>query len=209
MAIQNPRTDTELRAIASALLAGHGAAPAWLQGELAVAPAPRQAVKADPDAYRGHMMAALSFGGLVVAFLCCVDVFGEVQFAAPVAVVREAEADPDALEAIAMVQDWTAAGDEKPVLRRLASVALNPSFPRAWSAEKTEGDSYLVIYRAPAGLPVYAFEVSLESEAVQATPEAVERLTALRMAETSAQDALAARVLATAEAEQALVARAP
>jgi hypothetical protein len=208
MAIQTRRTETELRAIASALLAGGGAAPAWLQTELAFPPARRAAVKADPDAYRGHMAAALSFGGLILAFICCVDLFGEVRFAAPVAAVREAAVDQDALEAIAMVQDWTAAGDEKPVLRRLAGVARNPAYPRAWSAEKTEGDSYLVIFRAPAGFPVYAFEVSLESEAVQATPEAVELLTAMRVAETSAQDALAARVLAAAEA-QPLVARAP
>jgi hypothetical protein len=208
MDIQTSRTDEELQAIVSALLACDGVAPEWLEIELACAPPARPAVKADPNAYRGHMAAALSFGGLVLAFLCCVDLFGEVRYAAPVAAVRAAAADPDALEAIAMVQDWTPAGDEKRVLQRLAAEARNPAYPRAWSAERTEGDSYLVIFRAPAGFPVYAFEVSLESEAVQATPEAVERLSTLRLAEVTAQDALAARVLATAET-QGVAARAP
>jgi len=208
MATQSTRTDAELQAIMSALLAGGGAAPRWLEAELAAAPAPRSAVKADPDAYRGHMAAALSFGGLVGGFLCCVNLIDDIQFAPAKAAVRAAAVDGDALEAIAMVQDWTPAGDEKSVLQRLAAEARNPSYPRAWSAEKTEGDSYLVIFRAPAGFPVYAFEVSLESEAVQASPEAVERLTTLRMAEATEREALAARVLANAET-QGVAARAP
>ena len=201
MATQSTRTDAELQAIMAALLAGGGAAPRWLEAELAAAPAPRPAVKTDPDAYRGHMAAALSFGGLVAGFLCCVNLIGDIQFAPPKAAARAAAVDQDGLEAIAMVQDWTPAGDEKPVLQRLAGEARNPSYPRAWSAERTDGDSYLVVFRAPAGFPVYAFEVSLESEAVQPTPEAVERLTSLRMAEAAARDALAARVLATAESQ--------
>jgi len=203
MAIQTQRSDAELRAIMSALLAGGGAAPRWLETELAREPSSRPPLMRDPDAYRGHMAAALSFGGLIGAFLCCVNLIGDVTFAPPKAAERAPTVDQDGLEAIAMVQDWIPAGDEKQVLQRLAAEARNPSNPLAWSADKADGDAYLVIFRAPAGFPVYAFEVSLESEAVQASPEAVERLTSLRLAEAAARDALAARVLATADSQVA------
>jgi len=139
------------------------------------------------------MFAALSVGALLLAFLGCVDLVGETRFAPPKREARAAPPDPDALEAIALVQDWHPAGDEKTVLGRLAGAVRNPAYERAWSAEKTEEDSYLVIFREPAGFPAYAFEVSLEAEAVQATPEAVERLTMLRVREeTETQDGLAA-----------------
>lgn len=187
------RGDIELAALARCLSLTRGAAPDWLRAELAFRPAVPKA-KADPDAYRGHMAVALSFGGLLAAFLCCVDLVGEVRFAVPNAAALPSAADPDALEAIALVQEWQAAGDEKPVLARLAGAVRNPAYPRAWSAEKTEEDAYLVIFREPAGTPVYAFEVDLESESVQATPEAVERLTMLRVREASeAQNILMAR----------------
>lgn len=189
-----PRNDLELQAIISALALCGGAAPKWLSGELAPTPTPFPKAKADPNAYRGHMAAALSFGGLLVAFLCCADYAGDVTFAPPKAVVHAPAADPDGLEAIAMVQDWQPAGDEKTVLHRLAAAVRNPAYPRAWSAEKTEDDAYLVIFREPAGYPVYAFEVNLESESVQATPEAVERLTMLRVREaTESGEMLVAR----------------
>ncbi len=194
IATQKSRTGLELAAIAQSLLLTHGAAPEWLRTELSKKDGstfPR--VKADPDAYRDHMTAALSFGGLLAAFLFCVELIGEVTFAAPKLAARPAAVDPDAQEAITLVQNWQLAGDEKPILGRLAEAVRNPAYPRAWSAEKTEEDSYLVIFREPAGTPVYAFEVNLESEAVQATPEAVERLTILRVREaTESQDSLVA-----------------
>ena len=191
---QASRTDVELQAIVSALTRSGGAAPKWLRAEMAPAPIPLRKLAADPNAYRWHMSAALSFGALLAAFLGCVDMIGEVRFAPPTVAARAAAVDTDALEAIALVQDWQPAGDEKPVLQRLAGAVRNPAYPRAWSAEKTEDGSYLVIFREPAGTPAYAFEVSLESDAVEATPEAVERLTMLRVREaTESPDSLMAR----------------
>lgn len=188
------RTDVELLAIVSALTRGGGAAPKWLRAEMAPAPIPLRRLADDPDAYRWHMSAALSFGALLAAFLGCVDVIGEVRFAPPKVAARAAAVDTDALEAIALVQDWLPAGDEKPVLQRLAGAVRNPAYPRAWSAEKTADGSYLVIFREPAGTPAYAFEVSLESDVVEATPEAVERLTMLRVREAmESPDSLMAR----------------
>jgi hypothetical protein len=133
------------------------------------------------EGYRWHMAAALSIGALLVAFLGCVELIGEIRFAPTKVAARPAPADPDALEAIALVQDSRLAGDEETVLGRLAVAVRNPAYPRAWSAERTDGDSYLIIFREPAGSPAYAFEVNLETEAVEATPEAVERLTMLRL----------------------------
>jgi hypothetical protein len=188
------RTDIELQALVAALTLTGGAAPKWLRAEMAPAPIPLRKLATEPDAYRWHMSAALSFGALLAAFLGCVDMIGEVRFAPPKIAARAAEVDTDALEAIALVQDWQAAGDEKPVLQRLAGAVRNPAYPRAWSAEKTEDGSYLVIFREPAGTPAYAFEVSLESDAVEATPEAVERLTMLRVREaTQSPDSLMAQ----------------
>ncbi len=190
---ETQRTDAELRAIAGALTATGGTVPRWLDAELA-SPLPRVSVAAGPDDYRRHMGAALSMGVLLLTFMACVETAGEFSFVRPKAATRVAAADPDGLEAIAMVQDWQPAGDEKPVLLRLAGAVRNPAYPRAWSAEKTDDDTYLVIFREPKGAAAYAFEVNLESEAVQATPEAVERLTMLRVRdEVETQDALAAR----------------
>ncbi len=187
------RTNVELEGIARSLLLSRGTAPKWLRAELAHAPALRRETKADPDRYRGHMAVALSVGGLLAAFLCCTGPLGDISFAPEKVAARAASVDPDAAEAIALVQEWRPAGDEKPVRSRLAGAVLNPSYSRAWSAEKTEEDSYLVIFREPAGTPAYAFEVHLESEAVEATPEAVERLTMLRVREaTESPDALVA-----------------
>jgi len=143
----------------------------------------RAFVRDEPE-YRRHMAAALSLGALLIAFLGCAD-FVQVDFAPPKPRPAVLAPNPDALEAIALVQDWQPAGDEKTVLGRLAGAVRNPAYPRAWSAERTDGDSYLVIFREPAGVPAYAFEVSLEAEMVQATPEAVELLTMLRVREAT------------------------
>lgn len=148
------------------------------------------------EGYRWHMAVALSVGALLAAFLGCAGLVEEVSVAPRRAAPRAAAPDPDALEAIALVQDSRLAGDEETVLGRLAGAVRNPAYPRAWSAEKTEGASFLVLFREPAGAPVYAFEVNLETEAVEATPEAVERLTMLRLR-------------AAAHAPENLVARAP
>lgn len=191
---ETPRTDLELQAIASAMVMCDGLAPKWLNDELGHEFFAAGASKPDPNAYRGHMCAALSFGGLLMAFLGCASLVEDISFAPVKIAARPAAVDSDGLEAIAMVQDWHAAGDEKAVLQRLAGAVRNPAYPRAWSAELTEGDSYLVIFREPAGTPAYAFEVNLESEAVEATPEAVERLTMLRVREsTESPDSLVAR----------------
>lgn len=132
-----------------------------------------------------RMAAILPFVSLLAAFLWCWDLTKEVRFIAPKPALRAPAVDLDAREAIALTQDWRLAGDDKPVAQRLAAAALNPYSARAWSAERTEEGSYLVIFREPAGTPVYAFEVSLETESVQATPEAVDRLTILRVREES------------------------
>lgn len=183
LAPEKPRSAVELAAIARSLALTRGSAPDWLRAEMSVR-TPARCAKPSPGDYRGHMAAALSMGGLLAAFLACVDLIGEVRYDAPrPAVPRFVEAESDGLEAIAMVQDWRPAGDEKPVLSRLAAVVRNPAYPRAWSAEKTEADSYLVIFREPAGTPAYAFEVNLEAGEVLPTPEAVERLTMLRVRE--------------------------
>ena len=128
-----------------------GDAPNWLRAELAPGFSPARRAEADPDAYRGHMAAALSVGGLLVAFLGCVELAGELKFAPEKSAPRAAAVDDDALVAIAMVQDGLPAGDDKPVLARLSAVSRNPTYPRAWSAEKTADDSYLVIFREHAG----------------------------------------------------------
>lgn len=148
-------------------------------------------VRDEPE-YRRHMFAALSFGALLLAFLGCAGLFEDLRFAPAKAAPRAAAPDPDGLEAIAMVQDWRPAGDEKTVLQRLAGAVRNPAYPRAWSAERTEADAFLVLFREPSGAS-YAFEVNLEAEDVQPTPEAVEALTMLRVREEAeSQGGLAA-----------------
>jgi len=192
-ALATRRSELELAAISRSLLLTRGSAPEWLRSELAFRMPPARA-KAAPDDYRWHMSVALSVGGLLAAFLISVELVGEIRFEGPKPAVTAASVDQDGLEAIALVQDWRPAGDEKPVLSRLAGTVRNPAYPRAWSAEKLEADSYLVIFREPAGSPAYAFEVSLETESIQATPEAVERLTMLRVREETAHgDSLVAQ----------------
>ena len=88
--------------------------------------------------------------------------------------------DPKADEALALVQHWRMAGDEKSLFERLGSVTAYPGGAPAWSAELTDGDSYLVMFREASGT-AYAFETNLKSKKVQPTPEAVERLTLIRV----------------------------
>lgn len=146
------------------------------------------------EGYRWHMAAALSVGALLAGFLGVADLAGEIRFAPEKRAARPAPVDPDAADAILLVQESRPAGDEATVLRRLAGAVRNPAYPRGWSAERTEEAHYLVIFREPAGVPAYAFEVDLESESVEPTPETVERLTMLRVREAAhAPDALVAR----------------
>lgn len=196
-----PRTEVELQAIALALRSCGGAAPKWLAGELD-APLALPPLRQDPDAYRWHMKAALSVGGLLLAFLCSVDFVAEVK-AAPQIVPRSSYVvDEDARDAVALVQQSTMAGDELPVLSRLGGVVRHADGRKAWSAEKTDEASYLVIYREPAGYPAYAFEVDLESGLVQPTPEAVDAVALLRVRAVEEQE----RVVAAQQSR--LVARA-
>jgi hypothetical protein len=196
-----PRTEVELLAISLALARTGGEAPAWLKDEMQ-AKLGLPAIPQDPDAYRWHMKAALSAGALLVAFIGAVDFVGEVK-AAPNAVARPVYVvDEDARDAISLVQQSTMAGDETPVLARLGGVLRNADGGKAWSAEKTDEDSYLVIYREPAGFPAYAFEVDLESGSVQPTPEAVDALALLRVRGIEEQE----RVVAAQQSR--LVARA-
>ncbi|UPT75576.1 MAG: hypothetical protein M0D55_07855 [Elusimicrobiota bacterium] len=176
-----PRTDVELLAIAQALSRTGGEAPAWLKSEmkqkLGLGPIPQ-----DPDAYRWHMKAALTTGALLLSFIGGVDFVAEVN-AAPHLVARPSYVvDEDARDAIFLVQGSVMAGDDSAVLARLGGVRRHADgAARAWSAEKTGDDSYLVIYREPAGVPAYAFEVNLETEAVAPTPEAADALAVMRV----------------------------
>ena len=197
-----PRTEVELLAISLALSRTGGEAPAWLQKEMQETLG-LPAIPQDPDAYRWHMKAALSAGALLIAFIGGVDFVSEVKAAAPNVVARPVYVvDEDAREAISLVQQSTMAGDETPVLARLGGVQRNADGSKAWSAEKTDEASYLVIYREPAGFPAYAFEVDLESGAVQPTPEAVDAIALLRLRGIEEQD----RVVAAQQSR--LVARA-
>lgn len=135
---------------------------------------------------RSLMGALLSVACLLAAFDLCVTMDAGAYASRPQATARAAApADPDAREAISLAQEWRLAGDELPVLERLRGVARNPGSVRAWSAEKTETDAYLVIFREPSG-GAYAFEVDLGTGRVLTTPEAVERLTEMRVREESA-----------------------
>ena len=96
------------------------------------------------------------------------------------AAVPDEGSGPDA-EALALVRKWRMAGDDNTLFERLGSVVEHPGGWRAWSAEKTDEDAYLVLFREVAGTPVYAFEVDLKSRSVQPSPETVDRLTMMRV----------------------------
>lgn len=179
------RTKLELEGLAAGLALSGGRAPDELGRELLAGRTP--GLELDAKALRSLLGASLSLACLLLSII--VSVTADVGALAPAprhASSRPAAPDSDAREAILLVQDWRAGGDEMPVLGRLGGVLRHPGGVRAWSAEKTDEGAYLVIYREAAGTPVYAFEVDLESEAVQATPEAVERLTLLRVRDEAA-----------------------
>lgn len=184
-----PRTDVEIMAIATALARTGGEAPAWLKSELASEGLSLPPIAADPDAYRWHMKAALTTGAILLSFIGGVDLVPEVG-AQPHLVARSSYViDEDARDAIALAQEANAAGDEETILSRLGGIRRHPDgSAKAWSAEKTEEDTYLVIYREPAGIPAYAFEVNLETEAVSPTPEAVDALALMRVRAAEEQE---------------------
>ncbi|MBI5247765.1 MAG: hypothetical protein HY923_11355 [Elusimicrobia bacterium] len=187
-----PRTEVELQAIAQALMTTRGAAPSWLSSELQT-PISLPPIAADPNAYRWHMKAALSMGALLLAFMASVDSIPEV-YAAPQIVARPVYiVDEDALDAIALTQESVMAGDEANVLKRLGGVVRHADGRKAWTAERTDGENYVVIFREPAGSPVYAFEVNLESGLVSPTPEAVDALVLMRVHDIEEQHLVAGR----------------
>lgn len=188
----NPRSDAEILAIAAALARTGGEAPAWLQNELqdkiGLPPIPL-----DPDAYRWHMKAALTAGAFLLGFIACADLVPDVG-AQPNLVARSTYVvDEDGRDAVAIVQQSMMAGDDENVLARLGGIRRHADgAAKAWSAEREDGGSYLVIYRAPAGAPAYAFEVNLETEEVSPTPEAVDALALLRVRAVEEQERLIA-----------------
>ncbi|MFI5350497.1 MAG: hypothetical protein ACHQ2Z_13195, partial [Elusimicrobiota bacterium] len=100
--------------------------------------------------------------------------------AAAEAAAPPAAVDPKAADALALVQHWRMAGDNRTLFERLGSVAQHPGGVPAWSVELTDEDSYLVMFREVSGT-AYAFETNMKTKTVQPTPEAVERLTLIRV----------------------------
>ena len=100
--------------------------------------------------------------------------------AATEAAAPPAAVDPKAADALALVQHWRMAGDNRTLFERLGSVAQHPGGVPAWSVEMTDEDSYLVMFREVSGT-AYAFETNMKTKTVQPTPEAVERLTLIRV----------------------------
>lgn len=189
---ETPRTEAELQAIFAALSASRGEAPSWLSSELQT-PISLPPIAADPDAYRWHMKAALSAGALLLAFMASADSIPDV-YAAPQIVARPVYiVDEDALDAIALTQESAMAGDEAAVLKRLNGITRHADGRKAWSAERTGADTFLVVYREPASYPAYAFEVNLESGLVSPTPEAVDALVLMRVREIEEQNLVAGR----------------
>ena len=176
-----PRTEVELYALMLAMERTRGAVPAWLARELEAPADPF--TTPSPQARRSQAAFAAC-----LASLCCAVWLGATLEAgaapAPRLVFHPAPIDWDAKDAIGLAQDFRLAGDDDTVLSRLGGVTRHAE-GRAWSAEKTAEDTYLVVYREPAGYPAYAFEVNLETEQVAPTPEAVEALTARRVRDAS------------------------
>lgn len=171
------RSETELYALMLALQRSKGAAPSWLSRELTVPPDPFTTVS--PATRRSQRALAASFASLLAAVW-----FGAAYSASAAPAPKLAYAAPaidwEGLDAVALVQESRLAGDDETVLSRLGGIRRHAEGP-AWRAEKTAENVYLVVYREPAGLPAYAFEVDLETEVVTPTPEAVDSLTARRV----------------------------
>ena len=101
--------------------------------------------------------------------------------------------DEKSAEALALVRQWRMAGDDKTLFTRLGSVIQHPNGSQAWSVERLDENSYLVIYREAAGSPIYAFETRLKVKSVMPSPEATERLTLMRVRDEAAAALLHAR----------------
>lgn len=133
----------------------------------------------------------LSIATLV--FVCLVMVtFAARHFGVTIAISRpQADArgivsensavDSRSSEAIALVQQWHMAGDDQSVSERLGTGPDSSGKAPAWSAEKVDEEVYLVLVRERSGTHVCAFETNLKTQAVLPTPEAVDRLTLMRV----------------------------
>lgn len=189
------RTNLELEGTAAALARCGGKAPDWLSAELACGGAAGLGV--GPRELRSLTMAGLStaclFGALIVSLSFDVVPASAVLKTRPLA-AQAAAADLDARDAVVLVQEWKIAGDEMPVQERLGESIARAAGRRAWTAERTGPDAYLVVFRERGG-PLYAFEVDLAAEEVHATPETVDLLTLRRVRDesASARGLLAAR----------------
>ncbi len=188
------RTNLELQGLAAGLAASKGAAPGWLGVQLEGGSA--AGLDFGAKELRSLTMAGLSTACLFAAL--AVSMSFDVVPAAAVTRTRRpppaAAPDLDAQDAVALVQEWKIAGDEVPVLERLGESVARAAGPRAWTAEKTGPDAYLVVFRERGG-PAYAFEVDLAAEEVHAVPETVDLLTLRRVRDESAaaEGLLAAR----------------
>lgn len=177
----------ELEGLARALALSGGSAPGWLAGELLESDI--CAASRTPEAGRSLTAAALSLACLFAAVIAGVTLDAPVRAART---ARERHIPPDlrARDAVALVQAWSPAGDELPVLQRLGGVTRHHGGLRAWSAERSGPGSYLVLYREPDG-SAYAFEADVRAGAVRASPETVDRLALLRVREEAAHGLLA------------------
>ena len=173
------RTNLELQGLALGLMATKGRAPSWLGDQLDARATP--GLDFGAKELRSLLSLALSTASLFAAFIVAAtfDVAPRAAQFKPAAVPAVAH-DPELRDAIYLAQTWKIAGDELPVLERLDGGVRVPGARRAWSAERQSRDAFLVVFREDGG-PVYAFEVDLETEAVRATPEAVDQLTLLRV----------------------------
>lgn len=184
-------TALELESLAGALALSRGEAPARLAEELSGGDI--CAVSRTPAAARSLRNAALSLACLFGVFAFCATFDAAPARARRVAARRPVPVDHGARAAIARVQEWSLAGDDLTVLQRLDGVTRHHGGMRAWSAERVGAEVYLVLYRAPAGLPVYAFEADLAADEVRATPEAVDALTVMRVRDAEAHGLFASR----------------
>ncbi|MDX6771198.1 MAG: hypothetical protein SF051_16835 [Elusimicrobiota bacterium] len=141
----------------------------------------RPGLEFDEEARRSLMGFAVSTACLFGALSLCVTLDAAPRQASRGPRHHPAPAlEPDAADAVALAQEHSIAGDDLPVVERLAGAFARPRAARSWTAERVGEASYLVVFRQADGA-AFAFEVDLESEEVRATPEAVDALTALRV----------------------------
>lgn len=178
------RTDLELQGLVAALKTSRGVAPPWLQARLDARKTP--GLDFGPRELRSLAGLSLSTAALLAAFIVSATFDVSPRTSLPPRAPRQSVAmDVDAADAVAMVQEWKIAGDETPVLERLGESVARAAGPRAWTAERTGPDAFLVVFRERGG-PAYAFEVDLAAEEVHATPETVDLLTLRRVRDESA-----------------------